>query len=113
MPALQFGDLLVLPNLGEPLTPASDLVFAFEAFAEAGAGATEGSVTVMQDGHPASASVTLQLSPAKDSGRITYVGHIPIGMLAPATYDLVLTLRQGTMTLTRTTPFTVQGAVGQ
>jgi hypothetical protein len=34
MPALQFGDLVVLPNLGEPLSPASDLVFAFEAFAE-------------------------------------------------------------------------------
>ena len=113
MPALQFGDLVVLPNLGEPLSPASDLVFAFEAFAETGAGPTEGSVTVMQDGHPASAPVTLQLSPAKDSGRITYVGHIPIGMLAPATYDLVLTLRQGTMTVTRTTTFTVQGAVGQ
>jgi VWFA-related protein len=113
MPALQFGDLVVLPNLGEPLSPASDLVFAFEAFAEAGAGATSGGVTVMQDGHPASASVTLQLLPAKDSGRITYVGHIPIGMLAPATYDLLLTLRQGTMTLTRTTPFTVQSAVGQ
>jgi VWFA-related protein len=113
MPALQFGDLVVLPNLGEPLSPDSDLVFAFEAFAEAGAGATSGGVTVMQDGHPASASVTLQLLPAKDSGRITYVGHIPIGMLAPATYDLLLTLRQGTMTLTRTTPFTVQSAVGQ
>ena len=113
MPALQFGDLVVLPNLGEPLSPASDLVFAFEAFAEPGAGPTEGSVTVMQDGHPASAPVTLQLSPAKDSGRISYVGHIPIGMLAPATYDLVLTLRQATMTVTRTTTFTVQSAVGQ
>jgi hypothetical protein len=113
MPALQFGDLVVLPNLGEPLSPASDLVFAIEAFAEPGAGPTEGSVAVMQDGHQASAPVTLQLSPAKESGRITYVGHIPIGMLAPATYDLVLTLRQGTTMLTRTTTFTVQGAVGQ
>jgi hypothetical protein len=84
MPALQFGDLVVLPNLGEPVSPASDLVFAFEAFAEPGAGATESSVVVMQDGHPASTPVTLQLSPARDSGRIAYVGHIPIGMLAPA-----------------------------
>ena len=25
MPALQFGDLVVLPNLGEPVSPASDL----------------------------------------------------------------------------------------
>jgi len=113
MPALQFGDLVVLPNLGEPVSPASDLVFAFEAFAEPGAGPTESSVVVMQDGHPASAPVTLQLSPAKDSGRIAYVGHIPIGMLAPGAYDLVLTLRQGTMTLTRITTFTVQGAAGQ
>jgi hypothetical protein len=113
MPALQFGDLVVLPNLGEPVSPASDLVFAFEAFAEPGAGPTESSVVVMQDGHPASAPVTLQLSPAKDSGRIAYVGHIPIGMLAPGAYDLVLALRQGTMTLTRITTFTVQGAAGQ
>jgi hypothetical protein len=34
MPALRFGDLVVLPNLGEPVSPASDLVFAFEAVAE-------------------------------------------------------------------------------
>jgi len=33
-------------------------------------------------------------------------------MLAPGTYDLVLTLRQGTRMLTRTTTFTVQGAAG-
>jgi hypothetical protein len=113
MPALQFGDLVVLPNLGEPLSPASDLVFAFEAFAQPGASPTEGSVAVMQDGHPASAPVTLQLSPAKDSGRIAYVGHLPIGMLAPATYDLVLTLRQNAATLTRTATFTVEAAARQ
>ena len=113
MPALQFGDLVVLPNLGEPVSPASDLVFAFEAFAEPGAGETEGSVAVMQEARPASAPVTLKLFPSKESGRIGYVGHIPIGMLAPGTYDLVLTLRQATRMLTRTTTFTVQGAAGQ
>jgi VWFA-related protein len=113
MPALQFGDLVVLPNLGEPVSSASDLVFAFEAFAKPGAAQTEGSVALMQDARPASAAVTLQLSPARDSGRIAYLGHIPIGMLASGTYDLMLTLRQGTMTLTRTTTFMVQGAAGQ
>jgi hypothetical protein len=34
MPALQFGDWLLLPNLGEPLLPTSDLVFGFEAYAD-------------------------------------------------------------------------------
>ena len=67
---------------------------------------TEGTVAVVQDGQ--SAAVTpLQLSSRAETGRIAYVGHLPIGTLTPGSYSLVLTLRQGAATLTRTAPFTV------
>ena len=42
MPALQFGDWLLLPNLGEPLLPTSDLVFGFEAYADPRGAQTDG-----------------------------------------------------------------------
>ena len=106
MPALQFGDWLLLPNLGEPLSPTSDLVFGFEAFADPRGAQTDGTVEIMQDGQSA-ALVPLQLSPRAETGRIAYVGHVPIGTLAPGSYSLRLTLRQGEATLTRTAPFTV------
>ena len=109
MPALQFGDWVLLPNLGEPLLPTSDLVFGFEAFADPSGAQTDGTIAIVQDGQ--SAAVTpLQLSSRAETGRIAYVGHLPIGALTPGSYSLVLTLRQGAATLTRNAPFTVAAA---
>ena len=106
MPALQFGDWVLLPNLGEPLLPMSDLVFGFEAFADPQGAQTDGTIAIVQDGQPV-ALTPLQLSSRAETGRIAYVGHLPIGALTPGSYSLVLTLRQGAATLTRTAPFTV------
>ena len=109
MPALRFGDWLLLPNLGESLLPSSDLVCAFEAFADLAGAQANGTIAITKDAQPVM-EIPLQVSRQPESGRIAYVGHIPIGTLPPGSYALVLTLRQGAATLTRTAPFTLSAA---
>jgi VWFA-related protein len=118
MAALRFGDWMLLPNLGEPLVPTSDLVFGFEAFADPGGSQPEGTIAVAREGQsvavtalPLSMNVAAGLEariPRPEAGRIAYVGHIPVVTLAPGSYSLELTLRQGAATLRRTAPFIVQ-----
>jgi hypothetical protein len=106
MQALQFGDSLLVPNLGEPVAHRSDLTFAFEAVTDR-ARSTEAIVTILREG-TAIASEPLVLPTPDSSGAIRYVGHIPIESLAPSTYQLTVTLRQDAVTVTRSVALTVQ-----
>ena len=101
------GEMLLYPNLGTPLTAGVDkeLPFFFTVYLQAGDAATA-SLEVLQNARPL-ARVPLQLDAPDSSQRIQQVSRIPIDQLAPGSYELRVTVRQGSTGVTHTAPFRI------
>jgi VWFA-related protein len=101
------GDTLLYPNLGTPLRAGVDkeLPFFFTVYLGAGGKATA-SLEVLQNARPL-ATVPLELGEPDSSRRIQQVSRIPIDQLAAGTYELRVTVRQGTTGVTHTAPFRI------
>jgi hypothetical protein len=92
---LQVNDLVLYPNLGEPVKKsAKELGFYFAAYPVAGRGTTEAALELMQNGATV-ARLPLTLGPADASGRIQHVARLPLAQLTPGTYDLRAVVKQG------------------
>jgi hypothetical protein len=101
------GDTLLYPNLGTPLTAGVDkeLPFYFTAYLGAGGNATA-RLEVLQNAKPL-AAVPLELAQPDAARRIQQVSRIPIDQLAPGSYELRVTVTQGTVAATHSAPFRV------
>jgi VWFA-related protein len=92
---LQVNDLVLYPNLGEPVSKsAKELGFYFAAYPVEGHGMTEAALELMQNGATV-ARLPLTLGPADASGRIQHVARLPLAQLAAGTYDLRAVVKQG------------------
>lgn len=91
------GDLLLYPNLGEPLRKSADqeLAFFFTVYQKTGAKPATAMLELMQNGKPLARS-PLELSKPDDTGRIQQVSRLPLTELAPGTYDLRVVVTDGT-----------------
>jgi hypothetical protein len=101
------GEMLLYPNLGTPLTAGVDkeLPFFFTVYLQTDDAATA-SLEVLQNARPL-ARVSLELDEPDSSRRIQQVSRIPIDQLAPGTYELRVTVRQGSSGVTHTAPFRI------
>lgn len=106
---LYVGETLLYPNLGTPLRAGVDkeLPFYFTVYLGDGGQATA-SLEVLQNARPL-AKVPLELEAADDARRIRQVSRIPIDQLGPGTYELRVTVRQGTSGISHTAPFRIVG----
>jgi VWFA-related protein len=94
-------DVVVSPNLGEPVSRKSKEVgFYFAAYPAPGQPAPESMIELLQNGTPL-ARIPMPLPPPDASGRIQQVGRLPIGELAPGNYELRAVVAQGTETVAR------------
>lgn len=104
---LYFGELLLYPNMGEPLSKAAsrDVAFAFAIYPSAApvSGAT---VTLAKNGHVLG-QAPLALDAPDAAGRIGQVGRLPIDTLEPGAYEIRLAVQSGTTLVSRSTRFTV------
>jgi hypothetical protein len=92
---LQVGDLVLYPNLGEPISKtAKELGFYFAAYPAAGGAAVEAVLEFLQNG-TAVAQLPLPLAVADANGRIQQVGRVPLAQLTPGTYDVRVVVKQG------------------
>jgi VWFA-related protein len=92
---LQVGDLVLYPNLGEPISKsAKELGFYFAAYPAAGAPPVEAVLELLQNG-TAVAQLPLPLAAADANGRIQQVGRVALAQLTPGTYDLRVVVKQG------------------
>lgn len=99
---LLVNDVLLYPNLGEPVSKASKEVgFYFAAYPADGGPVPEAVIELMQDGKTV-AQLPISLS-APVSGRIQQAGRLPIDRLLPGTYDLRAVVRQGNEQVFRST----------
>ena len=103
----QAGDMLLYPNLGEPLKKSTtpELGFFFTAYPPKGT-KLQASLQVLQNGAQL-AGLPLTLDEPDSSGRIQQVSRLPIGSLAAGTYDLRVVLSDGRQQIARSTNFRI------
>jgi hypothetical protein len=99
---LLVNDVILYPNLGEPVSKsAKEVGFYFAAYPAAGA-APEAAIELLRDGKPV-AQIPVPLAAADRTGRIQQTGRLPIEQLPPGTYDLRAIVKQGTARVSRST----------
>jgi hypothetical protein len=90
---LTFGDVLLYPNLDEPISKATqkELTFYLTAYIGKDAPRPTASIEILKNGRKlAQAPAAL---PAPDpKGRIQHVGGLPLAAFSPGTYELRITL---------------------
>ncbi len=93
---LQYGGVLLYPNLGQPLKrePGQALTFFVTAWPAVERPGIEARVEVIRDGQRVGATRATQLRPDTD-GRIQLASSLPLEGFAPGAYELRVTLSDG------------------
>lgn len=104
---LYMGDVLIYPNLGEPLRKSRDKIAAFFIVATPAPGnAPQANVEVVQNERSV-AKAPAALPAAGPSGRIEHIIQLPLERLPPGRYTVRLTMTQGSAREVRDATFTV------
>jgi len=100
---LLVNDVVVYPNLGDPVSrKANEVGFFFTVYPAAGGARPEATLQLVEN-EKVLAESRLPLEPADASGRIQQTGRLPIQQLGPRTYELRVLVRQGTTQVARST----------
>jgi len=88
-------DLLLYPNLGDPVSKASkEAGFFFTVYPAPNGPAPQAVLELMLNGTIV-AQLPMPLSPADASGRIQQLGRLPLDQLSPDTYEMRAVVKQG------------------
>jgi VWFA-related protein len=106
---LYYGDLLLYPNLGEPMarTDAAELMFYFVVYPTRERATCDATVQLVRGGRPL-AEAPLSFQPSSAEGRIHYVGRLPIAQLPAGTYELRVNVTDQRDRQTASTFFTMR-----
>jgi hypothetical protein len=105
---LSVGDLLLYPNLGEPLRKSTDKTVAFFfRVAPAETGASLSAVLELTSGPQAIAQVPMELAKPNVAGVIEQSSQLPLANFPPGSYTVRITVTQGSARETREAAFTV------
>ena len=100
---LLVNDVILYPNLGEPVSKATKEVgFYVAAYPASGGAAPEASIELLLDGKLI-AQLPIPLAAVDASGRIQQTGRLPLAQLTPGTYDLRAVVKQGAEQVFRST----------
>jgi hypothetical protein len=106
-PPFYYGDLLLYPNLGEPLRRQDGLSFYFVVYPVPGRCACEMRVALLRNGQSLG-ETTRALQPTGDP-RLPHLAQLPIENLTPGTYELRVVVTDMVDQQSRSTFFTVGG----
>src|SRR5262245_22028600 len=107
---LHFGEVVVYPNLGEPLRKSTAKQLAFFFTAWPAKGSTEKlklTVEVIQNGRSLG-QLPAELPDADLHGRVKYASALPLDNFQPGSYELKVTVKDGESSISRTTQFTLE-----
>jgi len=105
-----FGELVVYPNLGQPITKSVTKQLAYFLTAWPAKGSVEPLklvADVVQNGRSV-AQTSAQLLAADDQGRIKYAGALPLDDLQPGAYELKVTVSDHQTSVSRSTQFRIE-----
>lgn len=106
-----FGEVVVYPNLGEPLRKSVAKQLAFFLTAWPARGSTEKltlTIEVLQNGRSLGKIPPADLPAPDDSGRVRYASALPLENFQPGSYELRVTVGDGQGSTSRTTQFNVE-----
>ena len=96
-------DMVLSPNLGEPVSKASkELAFYFVIYPAQGGPAPESVIELLQNSARV-AQLPMPVPAADAGGRIQQVGRLPLDQIAAGTYELRAVVKQGSEQLFRST----------
>ncbi len=104
-----FGEVLVYPNMGEPLHKSviKQLAFFFTAYpSQSAKSAPKATIEVMQGGRSLGRA-SIDLPKPDATGRIQYASALPIDKLPPGSYQLKITASDGEGNVARSEHFTI------
>jgi VWFA-related protein len=105
-----FGELVVYPNLGEPILKSVTKQLAYFLTAWPAKGAVEPLklvAEIVQNRHSI-AQTSAQLPAADDQGRIKYAGALPLDGFQPGAYELKVTVTDNRTSISRSTQFKIE-----
>jgi VWFA-related protein len=104
-----FGEVIIYPNMEEPLSKAvsKNITFFVTVYPAAGTAAVPKLRLEILKGGRAVAQLPVELPAPDPAGRIQYASAIPVDKFQPGEYELKLTAEDGKSTATRSTRFTV------
>jgi hypothetical protein len=105
-----FGELVVYPNLGEPISRSSVKQLAFFLTAWPAKGSTESlqlKVEIFQKSRSL-AQTSAPLPAADEQGRIKYASSLPLDSFQPGDYELKVTVSDSKNSVSRSTQFTIK-----
>lgn len=104
-----FGELVVYPNLGEPVVKsvAKQLAFFFTAWPAKGSTTPlQLTMEILQNSRPVG-KTSAQLPAADELGQIKYASSFPLDKFQPGNYELKITVGDSANSSSRSTGFTV------
>jgi VWFA-related protein len=100
-------DVLLHPNLGEPISKASkELSFYFAIYPVPKEAKPESAIELLQNGTPV-AQIPMPVAETDAAGRVQQVGRLPLEQLQPGTYEMRAIVSQGSTRLARSTLITI------
>lgn len=104
---LYFGDMLLYPNLGEPLSKATTAELAFAFALQPGKAPVSGATVSLLRGGQVVGQAPLELEKPGASGTIHQIGRLPMGTLEPGGYEIRVAVQSGTVAVTRSARVTI------
>lgn len=108
---LYFGNILLYPNLGDPVDKAADgeLGFYFSLYPDRGRAVTKATLALLRNGRQvAEAPLEMGESP-RAAERVQHVGRLPLAALPAGTYELKVSVSDGRTSQARSAYFTIAG----
>ena len=104
----RFNEVLLYPNLGEPLSKSEDkeLTLFLTAYAPGDTSATKLSLEIAQGGRTVG-QLSYDLPAADQNGRIQYASAIPLDKFQPGDYELKVSVQNAKSRATNSTRFTI------
>ncbi len=108
-PFLVGDQLLVYPNLGEPVRKsAKQMGFYFNVYLAKGSTDTPKLTLEVLQNNKSVANVQLKLAAPDSKGRIQYASALPLDSLSPGAYTLRISVSDAHGSVSRSTPFTLE-----
>lgn len=102
------GEVMLYPNLGEPIKKAVSKQMGFYFNVYPAKGEQPHLVLEVMQGAKSIARVPLKLTPPDEQGRIQFASALPLDSLAPGQYELRITVSDSKGKLSRAASFTIE-----